>query len=205
MANKMKKNNFVPILILAVVIVLVGVGYFSYKNYLQHFPVVTSGTVDAKIFASKDNNPWLAYNNYTYKFSFRFPNVWNASLDSTNMKLIAPTCEGCGGASEGISISYLDNLKLLSLENVIINDFNSLDWNKKNGLKTSVVPANYEKYIPIETNLSVYIDRHALTAGTEAQEAYISSPDNKFVLKIFCSQCDSQTMNSVLSTISFTK
>lgn len=211
----MRQKGFAPLILILLIAILGVVGYFGYKNYSQrfpigsqnstYFPIATIGTIDAKIFASKDNNPWLIYQNYTYKFSFRFPNTWNASLDSTNMKITAPICEGCGGATEGISVIYLDNSKLLSLENVIISDFNSSDWNKKYGLQTSIVPSNYKKITSTGSNLNIYIDRRAPTAGTEAQEVYIPSSDNKFVLKMFFSQCNSQTVDKILSTISFTE
>ena len=67
MKKKTKKNSFPPILILAIVIVLAGVGYFGYKN-LYKLP----STSQTKI----DTTHWKTYTDPKYNYSFKYPAQW---------------------------------------------------------------------------------------------------------------------------------
>lgn len=60
----MKKNSFTPILVLAIIIVLAGVGYFGYKN-LYTRPSTTQATIDT--------TNWKTYTNNEFKYQLRYP------------------------------------------------------------------------------------------------------------------------------------
>lgn len=147
---------------------------------LQLLKSSSTTLVNAQILANSNDSNYLEYKNNTYKFSFLFPSKWDAYLDDDKMSIKTHICDGCAGKSNEIILNYLDNPK---------------------ASETYIV---YEKYLSVNSNLTIYLNREAPTAGTDAQLAYIYNPDNKSILEIFCGQCDTQTMNTILSTFKYT-
>lgn len=176
--RKVTDKNKIVLLITLLVLITTSVITKRVTSSLEKSPKETS--VNAQVLTKKDNNSWYEYINYTYGFSFRFPNTWDAYLDNNNMSIKTRLCDGCGGTTNQIAINYLERTKIHDID------------------------PTHERYLHLDNKLIIYVNREVPTAGTNAQEAYIYTPDNKHALKVFCGECDTEIMNAILSTFEFT-
>lgn len=77
----MKKNSLSPILILAIVIVLAGIGYFGFKN-LYTRPSTTQTTIDT--------TNWKTYTNKNLNLEFKYPPDYSIIDEGKSFVSIGP-------------------------------------------------------------------------------------------------------------------
>ena len=216
----MKKNampagrqGFAPLIIILLIAILGVVGYLLFKNTRLSSTAVSQGIVqstptskplfvptNAKI--TKINNKLGLYNNIDYSFSFEFPWAEGVRLDETSTRIEYPfPLTGATGYSPDISVIYLANPQKLSLIDLMKNEYNSDSWFKNNNISFQEAYKNYQKYIPVDNNLQVYIDRTAPGRDTN-QDLYVLSSNGKYALHITCF-LQTPDVNHILSTLKF--
>lgn len=68
----MRQKGFVPVIIL-VLVVLVVIGYFSYKNYWPKLQILSTPTPIPTVDPTAN---WKTYTSAKYKYSFKYPPNW---------------------------------------------------------------------------------------------------------------------------------
>lgn len=83
--KKTKENSFTPILILAIIIVLVGVGYFGYKNLYTRLSTAQT---------TVDTTNWKSFTSSLYGFTFEYPAIITPPVESPINTSITPPSSG---------------------------------------------------------------------------------------------------------------
>lgn len=189
------------VFLVGVAIILV-INIFNNKAKLQ--PSIVTGpspdvTTDATL--EKINDQWALYKDYKHGFSFEVPWSEGDKLDETKTN-IQYQYELTNYTSFGTqtSVRYIENSQDLTLDNVIINYFNSIKWTGGE-FNYKSLPDGYLPYNPGGA-LDIYINRNASGGGANQQEIFVMSPDKKFVLNIF-TILNTEMVDHILSTLEF--
>lgn len=181
--KKTEKNSFSPILILAIVIALVGVGYFGYKN-LYTRPSTSQTTIDTA--------NWQKYTNIKYHYSIAHPPdtlpVWGKealSGDETEEEKDPNTTDNMslGEIRETIvAVTVTKTTKTLTEEEKIANSYDN---------NLTFFPKTFN-------NLPAFYANHN---GNQ----YYTLISNGFKYEIVASTKNVPLANQILATFEFTK
>jgi hypothetical protein len=105
----MKKNRFLPILVLAIVIVVAGVSYFGYKNIYTrpHTSQVNVDTIN-----------WKTYQNIVPNFSFKYPEDFTNKTISKDVPKYEEIKLFSGNRQYSLQLRVSNDSKTYNIENL---------------------------------------------------------------------------------------
>jgi hypothetical protein len=157
-------------------------------------PVLESQKIPNEIHAevlSIPHSQWSLYKNFTYNFSFQFPNSWK--LDEQKMKVAPlPPKEIGGGYNAGIIIDEIfENKERLTLDDFIIR------FEKKYNPEGS--SSTIYKKVPVKTNvLAIAVDPHT-DGAVDGQLVFIQDKTMR-IIKIYCPSCTDEVVKKLTDT-----